>query len=189
MIATHQSMMTRGDPMMAKFFAASALSLAACSVGAVSLTYDDLNEKPILENQSGFLVGQVFDITNNSGQTWNDFHLSLDVYEDPDGFLGAGGPTFFIDTASAGFDGTAYDGPGSYSLSNNQTVIDILNLSIPDGDTYTFTVDVAQGETTNHYDILGKPTVANEVPEPGTLGLMLLGVGGLVARFSKQASR
>lgn len=175
--------------MMTKFVAASVLSLAACSAGAVSLTYDNLDQKPILQNQSGFLMNQVFDITNNSGQTWTDFHLSLDVYPDPDGELGAGGPTFFIDTKSGGFDGTAYDGPGSYSLSSSQQVIDIINLSVPDGDTYTFTVDVAQGETTNHYDILGKPTVANEVPEPGTLGLMALGVAGLVARFSKRATR
>lgn len=175
--------------MMGKLLAGSFLSLVAFSAGAVSVTFTDLNQKPMLEDQGGSLMDQSFDVTNDTGQTWTDFHLELNVFRDPADPPGAGGPTFFIDTASGNFDGNAYEGPGSYSLSNNNQVIDILGLSIPDGAVYSFTVDVAQGETTNRYDILGRPTVTAQVPEPGTLGLLVFGLTGMVAGVVKRRGK
>lgn len=159
----------------------------------VTFTFNNLNDQILLADQDFALLDQEFEITNNTGQTWTDFHLELDVFLPEDAPPPSGGISYFFqDTAggSLGFDGDVYEGPGTDTLSSFQQSLDIVGLSIPDGDSYMFNVDVNSGETTTRYNIVGRPTVDGEtsVPLPGTIVLVAVGliVGGVREVFARR---
>src|SRR6187401_2649333 len=74
---------------------------------AVGVTYDAVAEK-LLANSSIWPGGDAFDqeyeLLNNTGQAWTDFHFRLALSSGPPGTFG------FIDDAIGGHDGTAYEG-------------------------------------------------------------------------------
>jgi hypothetical protein len=153
---------------------------------AFDVTFNDLNEKLLLDSSQAPLLGGdcpdcPFSITNSTGVTWTDFHLELRLTSGPPGRFG------FINVAEGGFDGDVYEGPGSDSLSDLgdalDTVLDIIGLNIPDGGIYGFNVDMATLELQGTYGLFGRPTTDGngppQVPGPATLVLVSMGLLGL----------
>jgi PEP-CTERM motif len=174
--------------LLALFIAAFPLQVYAAPF---TVTFTDLNPKMM----GGDVFGAggnndvAFEVTNQTGSTWNDFHMQVAL--GPAGTLGI---AFYVPAALAGTfgtDGFPYEGPGSFTLSNlnNQPaypdVLDVVGLNVPTGGTYSFSVDIAAGES--GWIMAGYPTVGTpppplgnppQVPEPGTA--LLFGMGLLV---------
>ena len=144
----------------------------------VQLTYDAVHEQllvnsatfPILGNPHtpGDAVDHVYQLTNNTGQPWTDFHFLL--------ALASGNGTFFFPTfAAGGYDGTAYEGPGDFVVSADLQRLDVVNLDIADGQVFVFSLDSDAFELTGTYDVYGTPSVdggSNGAPEPAPLALL-----------------
>ncbi|MCC7548718.1 MAG: hypothetical protein IT532_13210 [Burkholderiales bacterium] len=120
----------------------SLLYLAACAcytgpAAAFSTTFNNFDAQVIFDTsqspaqQGPFTPGDcpdcAFDITNNSGQTWTDFHLELRLAPGSFGTFG------FIDFAGGGYDGDVYEGPGTDALSDDLHSLDIIGLNIAQG--------------------------------------------------------
>ncbi len=159
----------------------------AASVDAAVAVFTDLNPKVIFNTGDsppvpGFSTGDLpngpFDITNNTGLTWTDFHIDLVPTQ------GSAGSFGFIDFAAGGYDGMGYEGPGTGAFSDSFQTLDIVGLNVPNGGVLSFTVDVDHFEFFGTLDLVAYPTVSTEppnggVPEPMS---MLVWTGlGLVA--------
>ena len=155
---------------------------------AYAVTYNDLNAKIIAGDVFGAGVNDdvTFDIQNSTGTTWTDFHMQVAL-----GPAGTQGMAFFIPASLAGTmgtDGQTYEGPGTYILSNidNPTYpdgIDIVGLNVLNGNTLSFSLDIAAGES--GWILAGYPTTdgagpgPSPVPEPTSILLLSLGLFGL----------
>jgi len=132
---------------------------------AISITYDNLNTQAIA---TVIWTGDYdFDIYNNTGVTWTDFHFQIDS--------GSGPPVAFSSN-------DPYTGPGTYQISGTlgQELLDVDGLNIIDGSTYSLTLAFVSIEGAAF--IGGTPTVGGggtPVPEPSTIFLMGLGIVGL----------
>ena len=166
-----------------------ALALSCAMTGSanasVSYTFNDLNNAQI-DSRVGTLFSlsdEQFDITNNTGSTWTDFHMSLIGYG-PFGYD-------FMRFADLGSDGTIYTGPGTASFSDLNSdalgfddAIDIVGLNILNGQTFSFQVDIFGGafpEGLSSFDIYANPTVdsGGTVPEPHIAVLLGIGLAGM----------
>ena len=122
-----------------------------------------------------------FDITNNTGTTWTDFHFRLQLGP------GSFGTFFFVDFVGGGYDGVVYEGPGTGAVvagSFNQR-LDVTGLNVPDGGFYSFSLDMDAFELLGTYELYGIPTTDGlppPVPEPTSLALLgMVGVMGVRA--------
>jgi len=159
-------------------FAAVLACTATDTKAAVTHTFSSVSEQLMATWSTGFvsLEDEPFTITNDTGVTWIDFHVTL---------VGDGefGSYDFMRFDDLGGDGDIYTGPGTESFSDENgdaygynEVMDLDGLSIPDGDTLEFTVDIFGGafpEGLVEAHVYGLPTV----PEPCTIAV--LGIGGL----------
>lgn len=173
-------------PMLACVAACCLAFGGAARADHVAVTYDAVQEQflvnsatfPILGNPfgPGDAVDHVYRLTNNTGQTWTDFHFRL--------ALGSGMGTFmFPNFAGGGYDGTAYEGPGSFAVSADLQQIDVVDLNVANGEVFTFNLDSDAFELTGTYDVFGTPTVdggSNGAPEPTALALLAVGMMALM---------
>lgn len=168
-------------------FITSGISFASTfnNVTYPSITFTDLNTKLIGSNvfSTGFEENATFNITNNTGQTWTDFHLGV----------GSPNPPFHarfaikIPGINDNWDGDVYEGPGNETLPHVDEM-DIVGLSIANNAVFSFSVDILSGE--GGWIMVGHPTIGGgsstppgpSVPEPSTIflvGLGLLGIAGI----------
>lgn len=163
---------------------------------SITITYNDLSEQLLVDQHDDLFDGQ-FDIVNNTGVAWTDFHLR--VIEEIAGICAAC-PFFpeFGGTPAGGYDGTAYEGPGTATVSNGVNIADILDvvgLNIADGGTLSFLLDVENGELLGDWNLFGTPTTDgnnnnnNNVPEPGSLLLFAVGLIGLAIMSRRRKHR
>lgn len=161
------------------WLAASIMCCASLPVSAVTaVSFTDLNEKLILDYTGSLLTAEDFQVTNDTNDTWTDFHLFTE------------GTAASADFEYAGF--FNYSGPGTttYKDVNGDAqgrfeVLDIVDLSIAPSASYTFTVSVTTlpPEGATSIQIYGRPTVDGNgtpsVPEPATLSIFGIGMGAL----------
>ena len=121
----------------------------------ILVTYNAIQEQ-LLANSGAFplnrAVDQVYELANNTGQTWTDFHFRLALAP------GSQGTMLFPDVAFGAvpiaFDGTAYEGPGTYSFAGGFfQEINVINLNIPSGGNFNFNLDSSDFELTGTYNI------------------------------------
>lgn len=173
---------------------ASILMLAPAVSSGFASTFNSNAEQLLFtssdapEQPSPFTPGDCpdcpFDLTNNTGTTWTDFHFRL--------ALGQGSGTFwFVDFIGGGYDGDGYEGPGSGTFPDPST-LDVIGLNIANGGTYRFTVDMDSFELLGTYQLFGTPTTdgnGGQVPLPGALLLMAGGLVGLTLTSWRQRPR
>lgn len=161
---------------VAVFFSAPGFGLP------INVTFDSVAEHPLASTDGDFF-DQAFELTNNSGEIWTDFHFNV---REATGSFG------FIDVAAGGHDGTAYEGPGSYQISDAGRNLDVVGLNIPDGGLYSFSLDTDNFESLGAYTIYGTPSVDGQdggvVPEPTTMLLVGSGLAGIAAFSRKRAA-
>lgn len=166
--------------------AAGLLATAATNANAIAFTFTSISEE-LLDSQTTSFVSTefTFDMTNDTGQVWTDFHLR------------AAGDTPFGAYNFMRLD--TYTGPGTASFLDNDAdalgyteALTIDNLNIADGDTLTFSVFIRGGfapEGMTSYTVFGLPSVDGngngQVPVPATLALLGLGLAGLGYRQRK----
>lgn len=164
---------------------------------AVSYTFHDLSEQQIFQEEVTFVraEGELFEILNNTGSTWEYFVMTLIGYGfDQDWTYD------FMRFVDLGADGVIYDGPGVASFSditssgyNDQ--MEINDLSITDSSMLSFNVDYFGGafpEGLYSYEIMAQPFVGEQpppnqpVPEPTTMLLFGTGLLGLIGYGRKK---
>ena len=154
----------------------------------VSYTFDTLTNSMIDSRVGTFfsLGDEEFNITNNTGLTWTDFHMTLVGYGDF-------GSYDFMRFDDLGLDGTIYTGPGTASFydANSDALglndgMNIDGLNILDGQTLSFQVDIFGGafpEGVTSFAIYANPTVDSgpnpNVPEPSIAALLAIGLAGI----------
>lgn len=168
------------------------LTTSAHQAKAVSFTFNDNTEQIMTTVVGAFasLPAEPFDITNNTGTTWVDFHMTLVGRNE----FGLDYPFMrFIDLGTPGI----YSGPGNAVFSDvngdalgYNEVMTLSALSISDGSALMFTVDIFGGvapEGLAEFDIVGMPSLQpSMVPEPSTV----LFVGcGFVALWVRRRSQ
>ena len=162
--------------------AAVLLGMAPVAEGAVSHTFTTISEELMhVESIDFILPDEPFIITNDTGITWIDFHVRLFGY-------GQFGEYPFMRFIELGADGNIYTGPGIASFVDDNLdglgydeVMNLDGLSIADGATLEFTVDIIGGvapEGLVEFEIYGLPSI----PEPCTVGLFGLGTLALIRR-------
>ncbi len=129
------------------FMVAAALFGLAASANATPFTFNDLNPQVI---GSATSTGTYpFELTNNTGVPWTDFHFTI----------GAANPPLVALFSN-------YTGPGTGYLlqdgSGNATIFDITGLNIPQGGTYNLSLDVTTVEAIGV--IAGRPNFTTLVP-------------------------
>lgn len=168
--------------------AAALLMTAAANANAIAFTFTSITEE-LLDSQATSFVGSAFtfDMTNDTGQVWNDFHLRAEG----DGDIGALYPFMRL---------SDYVGPGTAAFLDNNgdsvgytEALTIDNLNIVDGDTLSFDVSIFGGalpEGMTAYRVYGLPSVDDngngQVPVPATLALLGLGLAGIGYQRRKQ---
>lgn len=144
-------------------FMALASSADRAHALVIATTYTDLNDQFF-----GVLGDQdlEFDVTNDTGLTWTDFHVASENI----GFL----------------DDQSYVGPGTAVFSALNFVLDIFDLNVPDGGSLSFTVGYVCGiaEICGLGNVISAhPTVDGgddqQIPEPMTMALFAAGLAGL----------
>jgi hypothetical protein len=133
------------------------------SVTAIPAVFNDLNPQVIFNTGNSppqprpFTPGDCpdcpFEITNNTGLVWTDFHIDLV----PHGLPGSFG---FIDFLGGGYDGMGYEGPGTEAFSDFFHSLDIMDLNVPHGGVLTFTVDIDHFEFKGTLDVVAFPTIS-----------------------------
>jgi hypothetical protein len=182
-------MKLRGLAVLAVLFLIGSMPLG---VGAtVTASFDSMSEKLIYEQTTSFVGGATtqFEISNNTGLTWSDFHVRLAG----DGDVGATYP--FMRFTDLGSDGVIYYGAGTPSFSNANgdayfynEVMDVVGLTIPTGTVYSFSADIVGGvfpEGLTKVYIYANPTSGQtpppiQTPEAATLILLGSGLMGLL---------
>lgn len=158
-----------------------AVSLPSAIAAPITKTFNSLAELDIANGlgpgTAGTFGPAAFEITNNTGDLWTDFHLRLS-WLSPSGLLGGINYLYFNDYTGPG-SATLYNplgGTNPYTLSN----IDVNGLGIADGTTLDFSISGGWlGEnlpTTGYFWVYAYPTT---VPEPSTILLVGLGAAGL----------
>jgi len=151
----------------------------------ITATFNDNNEKllgissdwdvPSLPFTPGDAVDQPFEITNNTTDTWVDFHFR--IANSPGESL----KSVFFNLASGGFDGTAYEGPGTFTIvdpgPDAGQLLEVKNLVINPGDIFAFNLDIEDNGALFDYSLFGEPYLLSPspVPEPSTIVLWSLG--------------
>ena len=152
------------------------LLVSVSSAWAIIIDFSSLDPMYAAANCGGVSCGITeIEAVNNTDSIWTDFHLesglgSLDI----DSYLGA----------------------GSASLSNSGFTLDIVDISIDIGSTFTFSIDnncfgevCGLGSIYTLYpttDGVIDPGDGESVPEPGTLTMLALGLFGLYLRGSRK---
>lgn len=164
-----------------RFGAAVLLAAAATNANAIAFTFTSITEELLDSQDIGFVSSEfTFDMTNDTGQVWNDFHLRTEG----DGVVGAAYPFMRLDT---------YTGPGTASFLDNDgdslsytEALTIDNLNIGVGETLSFDVFIRGGffpEGMVAYRVYGLPSVDGngngQTPLPATLALLGLGLAGI----------
>ena len=164
---------------MALVFVAGLGSLSSDANAVVTDTFNSITEQQMDLRVTSFasLQDEPFEITNNTGVTWIDFHVRLEGFSDFGGYP-------FMRFTDLGSDGVIYTGPGTASFSDDNAdamgydeVMNVDGLDVPDGSVLSFTADIFGGvapEGLFEFAIYGLPSV----PEPCTI--LVLGVGSLV---------
>jgi len=130
----------------------------------------------------------IFNLFNNTGTTWTDFHFRVAFQAGS----GLGGTFGFIDAAVGGYDGDVYEGPGSDTVGPFNQTLDVVGLNIVADDEYTFNVDMDAFELTGNYQLFGIPTTDGgngRLPLPGTFLLLAGGLVGLTGMAWRQRRR
>jgi hypothetical protein len=127
--------------------------------------YNSLDEKLIGSGDSG-IEWTSYSLINNTGEVWTDFHLRLDTYTS-DFFTTPADDFYFFENV--------YDGPGSYTIGNDNRSIDIIGLNIGIGEEFNFNVDF-DSDGSGFYGLFGQPTT-HTAPIPESSTLLLLGTG------------
>ena len=158
----------------------------ASHASAVSFTFTDISTQLIdsrLTADGRLLELERFDITNNTGEVWTDFHLSLEGQT----LFGDSLFVIFEDIGAAGL----YSGPGvaSFSDSHGTGFFDMLTidgLDIAIGGVLSFNVDIiAITESIVSFQIYGLPSIGQSggptgaIPEPSAGMLFLVGAACL----------
>ena len=154
---------------------------------SIPITFDT-NDETLIAFTDGDIFNQDFQITNNTNTIWTDFHFLIEGLEGGRGAT-AQGVFGFVDIAGGGHDGTAYDGPGTYTADAPflGKIVDVVGLNIGTGAVYEFTLDTDDGESFGDYWIWANPTTNGvSVPEPTIMllvGVGLLGLGFMRRKF------
>ena len=161
----------------------------------ITYTFNNFNEELIWEWATAvYTVETPFEITNNTGFTWKDFHMRLTA----DGVVGAGGYAFMRFT-ELNSDGMIYDGAGTASFKDLNLdglgyteAMTVEGLNIANMDVYSFTVDIVGGiapEGLTKFYVYAQPSESTQpppIPEPATMLLLGSGLIGLVGYGRKK---
>ena len=159
------------------------------------ITYDDNAEQLLFTSSDAppqpdpFTPGDCpncpFELFNNTGTSWTDFHFRLALGPQSNGTF------FFVPIAAGGYDGDVYEDSGSDALAGCCT-LDVVDLNISSDDTYSFTVDMDAFELTGTYQLFGTPTTDGgngRVPVPGTFLLVAAGLAGFASIASRRGRK
>jgi hypothetical protein len=122
-----------------------------------------------------------FNVTasNTGDEAWGDFHFGI---YDPLGTQDISN-VHFLDASMGGNDPTSSQSPLTWDIDNEVVgaTIDLFYYTDPvePGETATFSVWTDNPDHLSFFGVMFYPT---PVPEPGTLGLLLLGSAGLLLR-------
>ncbi len=153
--------------------------MATDTKATVTHTFTSVTEQMMDLRVTSFasLQDEPFEITNSTGVTWIDFHVTLEGFGEFSDYP-------FMRFTDLGSDGVIYTGPGTASFSDDNAdglgydeVMHVDGLNVPDGSVLSFTVDILGGvipEGLVEFSIYGLPSV----PEPCTI--LVLGIGALV---------